>query len=66
MKTFRGNDKERQLLPTSAMGDVQQTIRELHGLLARPGRAGLSVGEMVSVAASMGLLTCKSGALYHS
>jgi len=56
MKTLKRNDKNNQRQLMQARYEARQVIQELHDLLARPSRLGLSVGEMVNVAASMGLL----------
>jgi len=56
MKLRRRNDKQNQRNRLHAQYEAQQTLQELHNLLARPDRDGLTVGEMVNTAASMGLL----------
>ena len=56
MKNERRNDKVHQQLNRHANYEAQQVIRDLHLLVRQPGRGGLSVGEMVKVAAKMGLL----------
>ena len=56
MKTLKRNDKNNQRQLMQARYEARQVILELHDLLTRPSRPGLSVGEMVNVAASMGLL----------
>ena len=56
MKNERRNDKQHQRRRLQDFSDATETIRDLHRLVARPGRGGLSVGEMVNVAAKMGLL----------
>jgi len=45
-----------QKLNRQAYLEAHQVIRDLHKLVGRPGENGLSVGEMVRVAAQMGLL----------
>jgi hypothetical protein len=62
MQKMQRNDKVHQQLEQLDYMEAQYTLAKLHGLLAQPGRKGLSVGEMVSVAASMGLLHSKT---YH-
>jgi hypothetical protein len=42
--------------PLDATLDAWQNFTDLHAQLTRPGRRGMSVGEMVGVAAQMGLL----------
>lgn len=49
-------NRRRQLERMEAYQEADQTIRDLHALCARPGRRGMSVGQMVGVAAQMGLL----------
>ena len=56
MKNERRNDKVHQQLNQQAYYEAQQVIKDLHQLVRQPGRGGLSVGEMVKVAAKMGLL----------
>ena len=60
MKTIRRHDKQNQQQILQAKREAQQTILELHGLLSRPDRKGLTVGEMVNVAATMGLLNSEN------
>jgi hypothetical protein len=45
---------QRQLL--LARVEAEQAVRDLHGILDRPGQKGIHVGRIVSVAAGMGLL----------
>ena len=56
MRNERRNDKTHQQSNQQAYLEAQRAIRDLHRLVGRPGRGGLSVGEMVNVAAQMGLL----------
>ncbi|MCP4707995.1 MAG: hypothetical protein GY869_05175 [Planctomycetes bacterium] len=56
MNHERRNDKLHQKLNRQAYLEAHQVIRDLHQLVAQPGGNGLSVGEMVQVAAKMGLL----------
>ena len=56
MKNERRNDKRHQQERLLAYREADQTMQDLHRLLAKPGRDGLSVGQMVNVAAKMGLL----------
>jgi len=56
MKSERRNDKVHQHLNQQVYLEANQVIRNLHQLVGRPGESGLSVGEMVQVAAKMGLL----------
>ena len=68
MKNERRNDKKHQQERLQAYQDANETIRNLHHLVDRPGRTGLSVGQMVNVAAAMGLLssTRRSAPRYRS
>lgn len=63
MKNERRNDKLHQRLRLQAYRDADATLHNLHRLVAGPGRCGLSVGEMVNVAATMGLLRSSRGTL---
>ena len=56
MKNERRNDKLHQKLNRHAYLEAHLVIRDLHQLVDRSGGNGLSVGEMVQVAAQMGLL----------
>lgn len=56
MKNERRNDKVHQNLELQAYREAEDAKQQLHKLLAKPGHDGLSVGEMVNVAARMGLL----------
>ena len=56
MQHIRRNDKVHQRHELEAAREAREVIAQLHGLVARPGRRGLRVGQMVKWAASMGLL----------
>ncbi len=56
MQKYNRNDKAHQQQRMQDLGEAEQTLLGLQGLLTRPGRIGITVGEMVSVAVSMGLL----------
>ena len=56
MKNERRNDKVHQNQELQAYREAEDAQQQLHKLLAKPGQEGLSVGEMVNVAARMGLL----------
>ena len=56
MRNERRNDKRHQQLNQQANLEARQVVLELHQLVRTPGKKGLSVGEMVNVAAKMGLL----------
>jgi len=56
MKNERRNDKEHQRQKLQAYRQAQQVIRDLHHLAGNPDKANINVGQMVSLAAGMGLL----------
>jgi len=56
MKNECRNDKVHQNQELQALREAKDAQLQLHKLLAKPGQDGLSVGEMVNVAARMGLL----------
>ncbi len=56
MKNEHRNDKVHQNQELQALREAEDAKLQLHKLLAKPGQDGLSVGEMVNVAARMGLL----------
>lgn len=56
MREVKRNDKAHQRERLTAEKEAQDALAQLHELLARPGRRGLRVGQMVKVAARLGLL----------
>lgn len=56
MQKYNRNDKEHQRQRMQDFRQAEQALLALGGLLSRPGRIGITVGEMVNVAAGMGLL----------
>ena len=56
MQHVRRNDKVHQRQELEANREACEVLAQLHGLVGRPGRRGLRVGQMVKWAASMGLL----------
>ncbi len=56
MKNERRNDKEHQRQKLQAYRQAQQVIRDLHHLAGNPHTSNINVGQMVSLAAGMGLL----------
>ena len=56
MKNERRNDKEHQRQRLHAYRQAQQVIRDLHRLAENTDKANINVGQMVSLAAGMGLL----------
>ena len=56
MQKYNRNDKTHQRQRMQDCGEAEHALLGLHGLLKSPGRSGITVGEMVGVAISMGLL----------
>lgn len=56
MKNERRNDKEHQRQRLQAYRQAQQVIRDLHRLAGTPDKPNINVGQMVSLAAGLGLL----------
>lgn len=56
VRNYNRNDKEHQRQRMQNLGEAKQTLLGLQNLITRPGRIGITVGEMVNVAVSMGLL----------
>ncbi|MBN1765038.1 MAG: hypothetical protein JW860_07255 [Sedimentisphaerales bacterium] len=57
MRPFRRNSKVEQRRYHLSYLEAQETLEKLNTLLTKPDKKGISVGEMVTLAASMGLLT---------
>jgi len=56
MQHLRRNDKQQQRERFQSYREAQLALTDLHKLLANRQRPGLTVGQMVNVAATMGLL----------
>lgn len=56
MQRIRRNDKLNQNEQLKANAEAQRVLQELHKFLAQQESDGLRVGEMVTVAAELGLL----------
>ena len=56
MQKMNRNGKEQRRQLRHAQLEAEQFIKELRELLARRGKGGLRVGQMVSAAAAGGLL----------
>jgi hypothetical protein len=56
MKNERRNDKEHQKQRLHAYREAQQVIYNLHNLAGNSHESRINVGQMVSLAATMGLL----------
>ena len=61
MQKYNRNDKVRQQQRIQDLGEAEHTLLELQGLLARPGRIAITIGEMVNVSLSMGLVNGTRG-----
>lgn len=60
MRRIRRNDKEHQKIQLQASYEAEETLMEIHGLLARTSRKGSTVGRMFSIAAQAGLLGARA------